>query len=118
MTDPTVVAVYIRCRLKEKGGGRYIKVMVTHYQRVALIGSNPDLWEIIEERARAVLQVPEGEMCSLDWVIWEPSKSPEQILTKEITEIDFSEESPPPEVWLADKFKSDKVPDSIDTGPT
>lgn len=118
MTDPTVVGVYIRCRLNEKGGGRYIKAMVTNGQRVALIGGNLDLWEILEERVRAILQVSEGDMCNLDWAIWEPSKSPEQTLTKQIIEVEFSEESPPPEVWLFDKFKSDKVPDSIDTDST
>ncbi|MFA5841684.1 MAG: hypothetical protein WC835_01820 [Candidatus Paceibacterota bacterium] len=99
--NPGVVGIYIRCHLVEKGGGRYIRAIVTNGQRVALIGGNPDLWEILEERVRRLLQVPEGEMCSLVRAIWEPSKSPEEILTKQVIEVDFSEESPPPEVWLA-----------------
>jgi hypothetical protein len=85
----------------ERGGGRYVRVMVTHYQRAALIGGNPDLWEILEERVRMIFQVPRGGMCFLDQTIWEPSKPPEKLLSKEIIEIDFSEESPPPEIWLA-----------------
>lgn len=99
--DPGVVGVYIRCRLAEKGGGRYIKAVVTNGQYEALVGNNPDLWEVLEERARVALSVPPGHACFLDRNFWEPKVSPEALFVKGIVEVDLSEDPPPPEVWLA-----------------